>query len=227
MKRLLLLFSILFSITVMAQPPVRTKMYTFNFANPEALSPSVVRSSLEGGGVPITDKVFKSSDGIISLSFDISNTNPRSDARIVTANSANGKIPYLTFERNARLNVSAQGANLLYFRIPSSEMIGGLTFESTSPITTQGVFGPNSDYSYNIWENTNKDDVTSLTLNNASPIPPAINTIEVCYELPRDILVPTNVSIADGVILNSFTSVSFTFANNMSITNDTQVTLTD
>lgn len=202
-------------------------MYTFNFANPEALSPSVVRSSLEGGGVPITDKVFKSSDGIISLSFDISNTNPRSDARIVTANSANGKIPYLTFERNARLNVSAQGANLLYFRIPSSEMIGGLTFESTSPITTQGVFGPNSDYSYNIWENTNKDDVTSLTLNNASPIPPAINTIEVCYELPRDILVPTNVSIADGVILNSFTSVSFTFANNMSITNDTQVTLTD
>lgn len=211
----------------MAQPPVRTKTYTFNFANPESLSPSVTRSALEGGGVPITDKVFKSSDGIISLSFDISNTNPKSDARIVTANSANGKIPYLTFERGSKLLVSASGANLLYFRIPSAEMIGGLTFESTSPTATQGIFGPNSNYSYNIWENAKNDKVSLLTLNNASPIPPVINTIEVCYELPRDILTPTSVSIANGTVLNSFTSFSLTFANNMSITNDTQVSLTD
>lgn len=211
----------------MAQPPVRTKTYTFNFANPETLIPSVTRSTLEGGGVPVTDKVFKSSDGILSLTFDNSAVNPKSDVRIVTANAANGKVPYLTFERSTRLNVSAQGAVLQYFRIPGSEVIGGLAFESTSPTATEGSFGPSSDYSYNIWENSSNKNITSLTLNNASPVAPVINTIEVCYELPRDILTPTGVSIANNAVLTSFSSIALTFANNMSITNDTQVTFTD
>ena len=212
----------------MAQPPIRKKTYTFNFGNPETLIPSVKRQTSPGGGVAITDKVFKSSDDVLSMSFDNSKTNPKSDFRIVTGNASEGFVPYLTFERNATLSVSAQGANLIYVRIPAGEIIGGLTFGSTSPTNT-GTFGPNSDYTYNMWENSDSKNLTvsSLVLNNESPIPPIIRTIEVCYELPRDILSPTSASIVDGAILNSFSSISLTFTNDMSVTEDAEITLTD
>lgn len=227
MKRFILLFSIFFSVSMIAQPPIRTKTYTFNFGNPESLIPSIKRSNSEGGGVPITNKVFKSSDGKLSMSFDNSNTNPQSDVRIVTGNAASGKIPYLTFERSVTLNVSAPDANLLYFRIPAAETIGGLIFKSTSPTENVGTFAPDSRYEYNVWENNGDGIVNSLTLLNNSPIPPVIQTIEVCYELPRDILTPQNVSITNGATLTNFTNLSLTFANNMTVTDDVNCSLSD
>lgn len=153
----------------------------FNFDNPESLNPSITRSPYEGGGVECENIQFASSDGKVSITFDNSNVTPKSNARIVTNNAANNKVPYLTFERGEKLIISVTGGMLKKVRIPGGDIIGGLIYDSTYPQQNIGTFTLASDNQYNQWENSGDQDVTKLVLINNAPIPPAISSIEVFY----------------------------------------------
>lgn len=226
MKRLLLFLSVLLSVTLMAQSPIRTKTYTFDFSNPEQLSPSITRSPYEGGGVVVPLSGFTTPDGSVTLSFDNSNTVPMSDIRIVTDNAANLNLPYLTFDRSVIVTASTTDAILVSLRIPTTDMIGGLRYESTSPIANVGSFGLSSAHDWNEWVNVDNKSVTSLSLLNASPLPPAIRSIEVSYMQPRDVLQPTQVSIANNAVIPYFSSIDLTFSKSMTVTSDARYRLT-
>ena len=165
-----------------------TQMYdasaVFNFDNPESLNPSITRSPYEGGGVECENIQFTSSDGKVSITFDNSNVTPKSNARIVTNNEANLKIPYLTVDRGHVISIHVDGENakLRYVRIPAGDIIGGITFDHTYPTETVGTFSLTQNNEYNSWDNTEPlQNITTLYLKNNSPIPPMIHQIEVGY----------------------------------------------
>lgn len=161
---------------------VVTKTYTFTFNNPEQLIPATTRSAEEGGSVSVQNTTFTSSDGGITIQFSNENVQPRSDARIVTNNAANNKVPYLTFERGEKLIVAATGGVLKYIKIPAWQIIGGLTLDGTSPTQNVGTFNISEDRQYNQWVNEDEaKSVSSVVLVNSSPVGPMIETIEVCY----------------------------------------------
>ena len=156
----------------------------FNFDNPESLNPSITRSPYEGGGVECENIQFTSSDGKVSITFDNSNVNPKSNARIVTNNEANLKIPYLTVDRGHVISIHVDGENakLRYVRIPAGDIIGGIAFDHTYPIETVGTFSLTQDNKYYSWDNTEPlQNITTLYLKNNSPVPPMIHQIEVGY----------------------------------------------
>ena len=234
MKKLLLNLLLLASVGALANQ--RTKTYTFDFTNPEGLTPSVERSPEETGVVQVTNVTFTTPDGYVTLGFDKGTS--LVGAELVTDLAANGKIPFLTLSRSTKLLVNATGANLLGFKIPSSDLVGGLTVESTGTADVIGQFRINNAQDYYSWPVYEQADysvvddqgptspVTSLTLLNASPAACGIHSVTVTYELPRDILTATP-SIASGATVSSFTGIDLTFDKSMTVTSDAAISLTD
>lgn len=221
MKRLLLLLALATSFTAFAQ--TRQKSFTFDFTNPESLIPSVTRSPEEGGTVILHEPVFHSSDGCISLSFLMNQD--RLGACIVTNNANNGKIPYLRFGRFVQMIVSGTNASINRVRIPGTDMIGALIFDYSVP-ETSGVFDLNAEQTWHEWSNTTQP-VEQLCLVNNGVTVTHIHSLTVDYELPRDIFRPVSVIPADGGETTSFTSVSFTFGEAVTLTDDAVYTLVD
>lgn len=220
MKRLLLFLTLMCALPTMAQN--RQKSFTFDFSNPESLTPSITRSTDEGGVVIIPEEtVFKSSDGHVTISFK--KNADRLGACIVTANEANHYIPYLRFGRFVEMFVDGVDATLNRVAIPAGDMIGGVIFESTTP-ATQGSFGLNTSQTWHEWTN-NSQSVSQLALLNDAVTVTHIHQVVVEYDLPRDILTPVSTSL-DGVEeLYAFNEFQMTFADDVIVTDDAQYIL--
>ena len=69
MKRLL--FSLLCLSTLMLFAQSRSRTYTFDFSSPSSLNPAIPPIGSEAGdNRPVTDMVFTSTDGQLTLSFN-------------------------------------------------------------------------------------------------------------------------------------------------------------
>ena len=143
MKKLLLFAFCLSCLPVFSQN-VR-KSYTFRFDNPETLNPSVTRSPYAGGAVSVTDKVFCSDDNHVSISF-VKGTSPIG-AEIITDNEDGGRIPYLSINTGVRMIVSVtdpETAQLVEFKSPSYDAIGGLYLQDINPKGASAAFDRDS-----------------------------------------------------------------------------------
>ena len=221
MKRLLLLFSLFISITSWADSSSRVKSYTFHFNNPESLNPSLARPEGEGGTVSITDKIFTSDDGLISMSF-FKPEDKVIGVELVTDNSAHDMIPFLKMARDNEMTLTATGATITQFKISAADVISALNKKISIP-ETPGILNLSSDYAWYRWpvdevNNTLLTDqsFSSVTFYNTAVKATEIHEIYVEYELPRNSLTPTSVSLTEGAELKSFTSITLTFSENMS-----------
>ena len=149
MKRLLLLFSLFISITSWADSSSRVKSYTFHFNNPESLNPSLARPEGEGGTVSITDKIFTSDDGLISMSF-FKPEDKVIGVELVTDNSAHDMIPFLKMARDNEMTLTATGATITQFKISAADVISALNKKISIP-ETPGILNLSSDYAWYRW----------------------------------------------------------------------------
>ena len=212
MKRLLFILMVLASLPGFSQTSIRS--HTFRFDVPETLNPSITRSPYEGGAVNVTNKVFSTKDGNVSISF-VKGSSPIG-AEIITDNAAGDRIPYLTFNTTVQMIVSVQNeqtTKIVQFKSPAYDPIGGVSLRSTVPETDVLANGFRRD-SETIEDGTRyyrwRGSVNSLVFMNVGQSP-SFHQFTVNYELPRDILHIKNISPADHSSQKSLNEFVLTF----------------
>ena len=221
MKRFLFVLCIFSTLSAIAQ--TRAKSYTFDVSNASWLSRyGITTESDVGASALITSKVFKSDDDAVSISFD---RGTGLDIRVIRESSSG--THYLTVPRGASLKVSGNGVNIKGFKIPGTDgQITSLQLVSTNTNPMVGSFALNDTQTWYEW-NSGSNEISALEFQYQSATVCSIHKIVVDYEAPRDVLSPVSSDMANSLTINSFKNIAFTFANNMSVTNDAQYTLTD
>ena len=239
MKKLLFVLFSMSCLMLSAQTRVRT--YTFDLSEPPTLSPAVTDlESAIGSSVVIADKVFKSPDGLLSLSFDRGTS--LFDPRIIRGMDSK---PYMDVPRGASMILSVpDGGSIMGVRVPSGDIISGVSLTATKPEMENGDprFLLLYEQTYYEWPATYyrsqygvldsvglvalTKDYTSLTFTNSSPASTGIHKIEVDYMPQRDCLVPV-ANMGNGAVVTSFKGMELTFDAAMQVVPaDVQLILT-
>lgn len=223
MKRLLLALCVLLSLPILAD--TRTKTSTFDFSNPESLSPAITRNPDGGGGlVDVTGKTFTSSDANITIHFDNSKVSGRYP--IYIQNIAN--VCNLRLDTSAELIVTANnGIRINSVRFPGSDVIEGLTLVAIGSTSAYEFLSLDDSQAYYIWNNPGTQSFSSLSFSNKVPAYTQIHQVLVDYELPSEVLSVQSATIANNSTIHVFDGIQLTFADNMTVTNDAQCTLSD
>ena len=223
MKRLLLVLCVLLSLPVWAD--TRTKTFTFDFSNPESLSPSVTRNPDDGGGlVDITGTTFTSSDDNITISFDNSKVSGKYPIYILNV----GNVCHLRLDTSAELIIkAANDIKIKSVRFPGSDVVAGINLIRIGSIEVYEFLTLNADQSYYVWSNDNTRSFSSLTFANKVPAYTQIHQVLVDYELASETLPVRSATLANGDVVHVFDGVQLTFADNMTVTNDAVCTLSD
>lgn len=227
MRKLLLFAFCLSCLPLLAQNT--RKSYTFCFDNPETLNPSITRSSYAGGAVSVTDRVFSTDDGHVTISF-VKGSSPIG-AEIITDNDDGGRIPYLTFNTGVCMIVSVpdpESAQLVEFKTPSYDAIGGVYLQDITPKGGPADFkrdsSPDSDgIRYYRWQGN----AESLTFYNGGQSP-TFHQLTVTYVAEAlDLFKISGVSPAVGNV-NSLDNVLLTFPSEVGrVDASKQIKLTD
>ena len=226
MKKLFLFALCLSCLPVVAQN-IR-KSYTFCFDNPETLNPSITRSTYAGGAVSVTDRTFTSDDGQVAISF-VKGTSPIG-AEIITDNDDGGRIPYLTLNTGVKMIVSVtdpESAQLVEFKSPSYDAIGGLYLQDIDPkgpANFERDSSPDIDgIRYYRWQGN----AQSLTFYNGGQSP-TLHQLTVSYEAEAlDLFKISGVSPVSGNV-SSLDNVLLTFASEVGrVDASKQIKLTD
>lgn len=221
MKRFLFVLCIFASLSAVAQ--TRAKSYTFDVSSASWLSRyGITTESDVGASALITDKIFKSDDDAVSISFE---RGTGLDIRVIRESSSGRH--YLTIPRGTSLKVNGRGVNIKGFKIPGTDgQITSLQLISTGTEPMVGSFALNDAQTWYEW-GSDSNEISALEFQYQSATVCSIHQIVVDYEAPRDVLSPVSSGITNNSTINSFTNIAFTFANNMSVTSDAQYTLTD
>ena len=155
---------------------------TFNFDNPESLSPSITRSSDTGGGlVDITNETFASSDNNITINFD--NSNVSDGYPIYIQNVSDVCNLRLTTESKLIIQ-SADNVKIKRVRFPGSDIMSGVDITRINSSNVDISLQLNSDQSYYYWKSDNSQSVSSLTFTSKAPWYTKIHKLLVDYETP-------------------------------------------
>lgn len=219
--------------TLMLFAQSRTRTYTFDFSSPSSLNPAIPPIGSEAGdNRPVTDMVFTSTDGQLTLSFNKGTS--KIDALVVRGMD---NTLYLDVPRSVTFDLTvAEGSCIKGVRVPGDDGIGGLNIYKAVPeyFDTDPKFLLNNDYTFYQWPVDTKGDPTELTKDysflsfmNGSPSATVVHKIIVDYQPPRDILIP-KANIANNAVVSSFSGIDLTFDAAMHVVaGDAQFTLTN
>ena len=211
MKHFLLSLFTLLSVQTFAQKEVT---YTFDFANPKTLIPSITNLGIEAGSeVIVTGWNFKSDDGYVTLSFAVG-SQPMG-ARVVVDSKENNYVPYLGIFRTAQMKLMST-APLIKFEFSESSTCGDLDMKSS---------GGRWDYFGHWYAEDGEDDVFELLFENGGTAS-KIHQIMVTYIVPLDNVIPTSWSPADEETVSQFDSFVLNFDKEVTIAKDAEFTLT-
>ena len=212
MKRYLFLMLSLFVLSASGQNV--SKSHTFEFDNPESLTPSVKRSEYEGGRVDVTNNVFTTPDGKVSITFKRGSS---IGAEIVTDNAAGDKIPYLTFNTGVSMTIAVTNPaddRLLEVGFPGSDPRGGMYLQNMNPVGDPSMTRDSSPDTDGIRYYRWKGSVESLTFYNGGQSP-SIHKIKVVYDTaPMDLFTITGYTPTGGVVA-AFSDVVLTFGGSV------------
>ena len=212
MKRsLLYLLLFVLSICAFAQKHCKVR---YDFTNPTKLTPSIMPAEENGQDVSTTYMVFK--EGDIDISFK-TGTLP-SGSSIVTIIDEGTTNYYLRVFATATMTFTANnGAVLDSIRFSNGTIIGDLALAKNEP----GFLDPEQGYRF--WKNNSGKQVSQLNFYNNYAFA-QINSINVYYTIPSDILVPTS-SISSGATISEFSSIELDFGKEMHSLSTSDITL--
>jgi len=220
MRKFLLFLLFFLSLPLIAQIH---ETYTFDFSNPETLNPSLTKLPNPGQKLLITDKVFTSPDGKVSISFAYGPD--ENGAYLTTGSALQNKVPFLNLYRSTYLKINTADAGLSKISFSeNSEII--LDLVSTTPMNGDIISGSWDQISE--WTSNGSKNISEVKFQNGG-VPSALYKIIVTYDVPTAVLAPT-VSPADNSTVDQIKDIVLTFGSNdnMSVAGDaTYYTLSD
>lgn len=206
MKKTLLLLLVCFCLTASANVVELTS--TFNFAEPSSLSPSITPGSTSGSVVPLDNYTF--TNGLIKISFGrlTPNNLPSQIATYVNPYSHVTSY-YLRINSGSVATFSGSGVVIKKIQFFADGDMGTYTplklaYSSDQGSVINGVWNPGDT------------PVTSVSFSSNAK-PSYISKAIVTYEQTSILLVPTEVSLKNDTTVNSFQSMSLTFASAMTV----------
>lgn len=184
---------------------------TFDFTNPESLTPSITPGASVGEYVQVTDKVFTNEN--VSISFDKLNGSTSLGAQILTQENYDG-ICY---------NLRISKAGVIKFSVPRGDVINSISFDGLSEMgdlyISNNVSGT---FQYNSWQNTNNDNITTVAMANSGGSLAHLRIVTVTYTTRGDVLTP-NYNIVEGSTLPLFKEITLSFDRKIKSVNNTNL----